>query len=104
MLKFDDLINGLEDNKDRIEDYFVEFFSRGNYKQYEVDGDPDKDERKAIRVMFESRKKLRDRIEESFSYDPFCLEAFFAYYIILRYYCFILVCMLRHMPHFQYWT
>ena len=82
MLKFDDLINGLEDNKDRIEDYFVEFFSRGNYKQYGVDGDPDKDERKAIRVMFESRKKLRDRIEESFSYDPFCLEAFFAYYII----------------------
>ena len=82
MLKFDDLVNGLENHKDSIEDYFLSFFSRENYKQYEVDGDPDKDEAKAIRIMFQSKKKLRDRIEESFSYDPFCLEAFFVYYII----------------------
>ncbi|MBQ1568237.1 MAG: hypothetical protein IIZ80_10140 [Erysipelotrichaceae bacterium] len=82
MLKFDDLVNGLENHKDHIEDYFTDFFCRANYKQYETDGDPDKDESKAIRIMFESRKKLRDRIEESFSYDPFCLEAFFVYYII----------------------
>ena len=82
MLKFDDLVNGLENHKDSIEDYFLSFFSREKYKQYEVDGNPDKDEAKAIRIMFQSKKKLRDRIEESFSYDPFCLEAFFVYYII----------------------
>jgi len=82
MLKFDDLVNGLENNKDRIEDYFLEFFTRSNYRQYEVEGDPDKDEQKAIRIMFESRRTLRERIEESLSYDPFCLEAFFVYYMI----------------------
>ncbi|MBO7677614.1 MAG: hypothetical protein J6S49_08875 [Erysipelotrichaceae bacterium] len=82
MLKFDDLLNGMEENQDRLEDYFAEFFTRNNYRQYETDGQPDKDESKAIRVMFESRKKLRDRCLESFTYDPFCLEAFFVYYII----------------------
>ena len=82
MLRFDDLVNGLEENKDSVEEYFISFFSRANYKQYEVEGDPDKDEAKAIRIMFESRKKLRDRIEEAFNYDPFCIEAFFTYYII----------------------
>ena len=82
MLKFDDLVNNLDQNKDKIEDYFLKFFTRSNYRQYEVDGDPDKDETKAIRIMFESRKKLKDRIEEAFSYDPLCLEAFFVYYIL----------------------
>lgn len=82
MLRFDDLTEGLEKNKDRIEDYFLEFFSRQNFKQYEIEGDPDKDELKAIRIMFESHRTLRERIQDSFAYDPFCIEAFFVYYMI----------------------
>ena len=82
MLRFEDLVNGLDTDKDKVNEYFLNFFTRSNYKQYEIEADPDKNEKKAIRTMFESKKDLKDRVDEAFVYDPFCLEAFFVYYII----------------------
>ena len=39
MLKFDDLVNNLDQNKDKIEDYFLKFFTRSDFRQYEVEGE-----------------------------------------------------------------
>ena len=82
MADFDGMIAGLRDHKDTVEAYFLDFFSKKNRKEYHVDQKADSDSLKAIRIMFESKKELRERVEQSFSYDPFCLEAFFVYYVI----------------------
>ena len=81
MLDFDMLVSGLQENRDNPEEYFVNFFSRSNRKQYHIDSQADDDQVKAIRILFDSKKDLRDRIDQSFSFDPLCLEAFFIYYI-----------------------
>ena len=82
MLDFEGLVSRLEERKDDPKAYFEEFFQRKNLKDYRIDDDSSTNEIKAVRVMFESKKELRERCELSFSHDPFCLEAFFVYYIL----------------------
>ncbi len=82
MSDFEGLVAGLEERKEDPQAYFEDFFQRKNLKDYYIDDDASLEEIKAVRVMFESRKELKDRCELSFSHDPFCLEAFFVYYIL----------------------
>lgn len=82
MPDFDRLVAGLEEHKDDPKSYFEDFFQRKNLKDYHIDEDASADEKKAVRVMFESKKEIRERCDLSFSYDPFCLEAFFVYYVL----------------------
>jgi len=82
MLNFEELVEGLANNKDRVNDYFTEFFTKTNFKNYELDNDLDSDDLKAIKTMFESRKELNKRVNDAFKHNPLCLEAFFVYYIL----------------------
>ena len=76
MLNFEELVEGLANNKDRVNDYFTEFFTKTNFKNYELDNDLDSDDLKAIKTMFESRKELNKRVSDAFKHNPLCLEAF----------------------------
>ena len=76
------LVDGLKDHADDPQSYFLSFFDRQNLKDYVIDEEADKDARKAITVLFTSKKELRERCELSFSYDPLCVEAFFIYFIL----------------------
>ena len=82
MLDFEKLISGPQGGKDQVEAYLLDFFSKKNRKDYQIDPDADEDQRKAIRIMFESKKDLPERAELALSHDPLCLEAFFVYYLI----------------------
>ena len=83
MLSFQDLVNGLfEDNENVPEAYLKSFFTPEHFKEYQIDERADKMQVKAIKTMFSSRKELDQRIDHALQYDPFCLEAFFAYFIL----------------------
>ena len=77
MSDFHSLVDNLDD-KTKVEDYFKTFFTKTNFKEYQLETQ-DSDERKAIRIMFESKKDLLERVEDAFEYDPLCVEAFFVY-------------------------
>ena len=81
MVSFKNLVNDFDENE-KIEEYLLHFFTKTIFKDYEISDDVDSDQLKAIKIMFESKKDLRDRIDDAFSYDPFCKEAFFAYLMI----------------------
>ncbi len=81
MIDFNNLINNINANE-KIEVYFQNFFTKENFKSYKINEKANKEQTKAIKVMFESKKNLLDRVEESFSYDPFCVEAFFVYMML----------------------
>ena len=80
MSNFYELVNGLNE-KSNVEEYFNSFFTKVNFKNYELEG-AQSDQKKAIKVMFESKKGLLERSEEAFSYNPFCKEAFFVYMML----------------------
>ena len=78
MINFDNLINDINEET-KVDDYLLNFFTKQNYKDYDVSELADANQVKAIKIMFESKKSIRERIEEAFEIDPFCLEALFAY-------------------------
>ena len=83
MLSFKDLESGLfEDVQNDPEDYLKSFFTPEHFKDYQIDECADASQVKAIRTMFTSKKELDRRIDSALKYDPFCLEAFFAYFIL----------------------
>ena len=71
MVSFNNLVNDFKENE-KIEDYLLRFFTKSNFKEYEISDAADSEQSKAIKIMFESKKDLRDRIDDAFSYDPFC--------------------------------
>ena len=81
MSNFNSLVNNIKET-DKAEEYLAKFFVRKNYSDYEVNDLANKDQIKAIKIMFTSKKELSERIDEAFSYDPFCVEALFAYLMI----------------------
>ncbi|MBQ6560118.1 MAG: hypothetical protein IJL85_04740 [Erysipelotrichaceae bacterium] len=83
MLSYKDLINGLfEDNENVPEEYLGSFFTPEHFKDYQIDERADKSQVRAIKTMFTSRKNLESRIASALKIDPFCLEAFFTYFIL----------------------
>lgn len=81
MLSFENLVNDLN-SETKVEEYLLSFFNKKNFKQYKINDNANKDQIKAIKIMFESRKTLLDRTDDSFAYDPFCPEAFFTYLML----------------------
>ncbi|MBR5341428.1 MAG: hypothetical protein IK151_05830 [Erysipelotrichaceae bacterium] len=81
MSNFENLINNVPKKNDKVRDYFLNFFTKKNFKEYEIDPSAGPDSVKAIKTMFESKKDLEERTDLAFSYDPLCLEAFFVYFI-----------------------
>lgn len=81
MISFDNLVNDI-DTKTKVDDYLLNFFSRKNLLKYVVDDKANKNQVKAIKIMFESKKSLLDRADDAFSYDPFCVEALFTYLML----------------------
>lgn len=81
MIKFDNLVNDIGSQKD-VDNYLNNFFVKKNYADYEISDLAAKDQVKAIKIMFESKKSLADRVSDAFDYDPFCIEAFFVYMMI----------------------
>lgn len=82
MLNFEKLVEDYSHNRDRAEDYFSEFFTKANFKEYELAENIDSNGKKAVKMMFESRKNLLKRADDAFRCDPFCIEAFFVYYTL----------------------
>lgn len=83
MANYKDLVNNVKNNE-KIEDYFLDFFTKKNFQDYEVNDGISKDQLKAIKIMFESKKELRARVDDAFDYDPFCKEAFFVYMMLVE--------------------
>lgn len=81
MLNIDSLINGITKDTN-INEYLDKFFSKKNFSDYEVNKEANAKQKKAIKMMFCSKKSLPDRIEDVFELDPFCFEAMFAYLMI----------------------
>lgn len=81
MLSFENLVNDI-DSQTKVEEYLLNFFNKKNYKEYEISDLANEDQIKAIKIMFESKKTLIDRVDDAFNYDPFCAEAFFTYLMI----------------------
>lgn len=63
-------------------DYLNTFFVKHNFVNYQVPEDLDDEDRKAVRMMFESKKEIRKRAQSALDQDPLCLEAFFTYYLL----------------------
>jgi len=82
MLSFENLISDIAKTREDPKEYLLGFFTKENFKKYSLDNNPDKDEIKAIKIMFESKKDLLDRVNAALKYDPFCLEAFFVYFVL----------------------
>lgn len=81
MLNFNNLVNDI--NADiKIEEYLLNFFTKNNFKNYSISELANKNQVKAIKIMFESKKGLSERVDDAFSYDPFCVEALFTYLMI----------------------
>ena len=83
MANFNNLVNNVK-NPDNIEEYLLDFLTKKNLKEYDIPDGIDKDQLKAIKIMFESKKALRDRVDDAFDYDPFCKEAFFTYMMLVE--------------------
>ena len=81
MLRYEDLVNNLN-NHDDVNAYFMQFFTNDNYKEYVVDYSLNNDQKKAIKTMFTSKKELLKRAESALKIEPFCIEAFFVYFIL----------------------
>lgn len=82
MASFKDLTEGIKNTELTPEAYLEQFFTADNYKKYETGFELDGNQKKAIKRMFTSRQDLSKRIDAAFKYDPLCLEAFFAYFIL----------------------
>ena len=82
MLSFNDIADGIKDFEGTTEEYFRKTFTPENYRQYAVDYELTSLQKKAIKTMFESKKDLDKRIDQALKSDPFCLEAFFAYFVL----------------------
>lgn len=81
MLSFEKLVNDIN-SKTKVDEYLLSFFNKQNFKDYEISELANKDQTKAIKIMFESKKELLERVNDAFDYDPFCVEALFTYLML----------------------
>ncbi|MBO4919526.1 MAG: hypothetical protein J5365_05155, partial [Erysipelotrichaceae bacterium] len=82
MSNFEDLVEGISDIRTETETYLKDFFVKKNLKDYEIPKNASRESVKAIRMMFESKKELKERARSCFLEDPYCLEAFFTYFVL----------------------
>lgn len=82
MSNFEELVEGISNVGKETEAYLNGFFTKKNLKDYEIPENASRESVKAIRVMFESKKELKQRAQTAFEEDPYCLEAFFVYFIL----------------------
>ena len=61
MSNVENLINNVPKKNDKVRDYFLNFFTKKNFKEYEIDPSAGPDSVKAIKTMFESKKDLEER-------------------------------------------
>jgi len=76
MANIEDLINGANSNNDKLEEYFINFFDKKNYKNYEISQNKEDDEIDAIKQLFK-KGELIDKVANALDYDPLCVEANF---------------------------
>ena len=82
MIDFETLVREISINGKEAREYLLNFFTKDNFAIYDIPKDANKDEIKAIKTMFTSKKNLLDRVEASLKYDPLCIEAFFTYFVL----------------------
>lgn len=81
MTNYEQLVKGVENSKN-LEEYFLDFFTKDNLKNYEINSELSPYEVKAVKHLFKSKKDLRDRIDEALEMDALCMEALFAYMML----------------------
>ena len=69
-------------NDKETDEYLLNFFTKNNFKNYEIDALADKTQVKAIKKLFDSKKQFLDRVEDSLQIDPFCKEAILIYLLL----------------------
>lgn len=79
---FEGLVNDVIKTEKNPKDYLTDFFVKSNFKNYNTDSGLDKNELKAVKIMFESKKDIKKRAESALEYDSLCLEAFFTYFVL----------------------
>lgn len=86
MLNFENLLDGIDkiESKEQYGSFLNDFFTKKNYSDYESREELDKDETKAIKIMFTSSKDMMERVDEALKCDPFCIEAFFVYMLYVE--------------------
>ena len=82
MSDFEELVEGISGIRTEPETYLNDFFLKKNLKDYVIPENASRESVKAIRIIFESKKELKERARSAFGEDPFCLEAFFAYFVL----------------------
>lgn len=82
MNNFSDIVAGIKQTTLEPKEYFNQSFSSKNYKNYHVDFELEANQKKAIKIMFTSKKDIQNRVDAALNADPFCLEAFFVYFIL----------------------
>ena len=82
MSDFELLVSAFAENDEDPQDYLNTFFVKQNLANYRIPDDLHEDDRKAVKIMFESRKDLLKRTRSALDQDPLCLEAFFTYYLL----------------------
>ncbi|MBQ6493080.1 MAG: hypothetical protein IJI92_04370 [Erysipelotrichaceae bacterium] len=82
MGNYAELLKGAGGKKEKTEEYFNSYFTKAAFKDYKIEDGADKDEIKALKILFGSKKDLRTRVENALSYDPFCAEAFLVFYML----------------------
>jgi len=82
MADFESMVNAAKEAGKQSEEYLNSFFVRSNLKDYQIPEEADRNEKKAIGIMFRSMKPLKERVESAMKEDPLCLEAFFVYFVL----------------------
>ena len=82
MSNFETLVDDAQKAGRDVEAFLKMFFTADEYRLYQCDDDLDSNEKKAIKIMFTSKKDLRERTSQAFDADPLCLEAFYVYYML----------------------
>ena len=82
MADFESMVNAAKEAGKQSEEYLNSFFVRSNLKDYQIPEEADRNEKKAIGIMFRSLKPLKERVESAMKEDPLCLEAFFVYFVL----------------------
>ena len=77
-LNFFDLLGkvsgiSIEDDLQSLKDFFI----MSNYDNYMIPENANEIERDAIRIMFDDKKDIIDRVYDATNIDPFCIEAFY---------------------------
>ena len=71
---FEGLVNDVIKTEKNPKDYLTDFFVKSNFKNYNTDSGLDKNELRAVKMMFESKKDIKKRAESVWNMIHYVLK------------------------------